>query len=245
MATTCNITGYLYTPGGSTITTGKLYLTLQQDMVLDGLKYAPSRIEFDLSTGAPAGYVNLSVYPTATASPSGVSYFVEFDPTPADTSKPIFAKSGYWSNYWNVPATASATVGSFTSALRGSTSTNYLPLTTPAVSAYAPLSTLTGGNLTLTAADNGKTVIITDSSARTVTLPAPQDGLHFRVYCSNASGAHVVNPSASAKFQGFTYGAKTNGQTLTRTASAAGESLYFVAQGTTIWWVVEKVGTWA
>jgi hypothetical protein len=73
------------------------------------------------------GYINQSVYATVGASPSGVAYYVEYDPDPTDTSKPVNHKSGYWYNYWSVPNLPTAQIGTFVQASRGQALANYLP----------------------------------------------------------------------------------------------------------------------
>lgn len=121
--------GYIYKPDGNAFTTGTLFLTLQQDIVYGGQKYAPFTIAIDLSTCNPAGYVNQALVPCQNATPTGVAYFVEFDPDPADTFKPRSMKQGYWSNYWAIPESGSpVNLGNFTTALRGAPSYSYMPI---------------------------------------------------------------------------------------------------------------------
>lgn len=127
MATLTNIVGTLYDATGVALNVGKLYIALQQDIIsVDGTKVAPTTIEVNLAS--TAGVVDIDVYATQGASPSGVSYRVQYDPDPADTTKPMTQKEGYWCNYWSVPNTATVALGSFTQALRGSTVQNYIPL---------------------------------------------------------------------------------------------------------------------
>jgi len=146
------ITGYLYDAQGATIVTGQLSLTLLQDIVQDGIKVAPVTVAIDLSAQAPPGRIDVSVYPTQNASPAGVSYLVEFDPTPSDTSSPARTKNGYWSNYWSVPQVASVALGNFVSALRGEPSSNYMPV---GASLSQVAETMLLGS---TVADNTKTI---------------------------------------------------------------------------------------
>jgi hypothetical protein len=111
-ATLTNVQGSIFNASGTVITTGKLYITLQQDIIsVDGTKVAPSTVTVDLS--ATAGAINVSLYATQGALPSGIYYLVEYDPTPTDITKPMRLKDGYWRNYWSVPNTGSVTVGSF------------------------------------------------------------------------------------------------------------------------------------
>jgi hypothetical protein len=114
-ATLTNVQGSIYNASGTVITTGKMYITLQQDVIsVDGTKVAPSTVTVDLS--ATSGVINVNLYATQGATPSGVYYLVEYDPTPTDTTKPMRLKDGYWRNYWSVPNTpppALVAVGSF------------------------------------------------------------------------------------------------------------------------------------
>jgi hypothetical protein len=122
----CNITGYLYNASGEIVNVGIVTLQLQQDMVYNGQKIVPFTIEIDLSE--TAGFVDVTVFPTATSSPAGIAYKLEFDPDPDDQQKALKAKTGYFRNYINVPDEASASLGSFVSALRGQPAANYMPL---------------------------------------------------------------------------------------------------------------------
>jgi len=102
-------------------------MRLQQDIVsVDGTKVAPFEISQDL--GATGGFFDKSVYPTVGASPGGLAYVVEYDPSPSDTSKPANQKDGYWRNNWAVPNTGSVPLGNFVSANRGEPFNNYMPL---------------------------------------------------------------------------------------------------------------------
>jgi hypothetical protein len=128
MPTLTQVTGYLYNAQGTAIVTGTLYITLPQDMVsVDGTKVAPTTIEVDLADTV-AGLVDVDLYATVGASPADLAYYVEYDPDPADTTKPRSHKDGYWRNHWAVPNTASVTLGSFSTALRGTPTFNYIPL---------------------------------------------------------------------------------------------------------------------
>jgi hypothetical protein len=134
MATLTNIVGTLYSSTGSVLNVGKLYVTLQQDIIsVDGTKVAPTVTTVDLV--ATSGVVNINVYATIGASPAGVAYRVEYDSDPTDLTKPMSQKAGYWSNYWVVPNTASVTLGSFTPTLRGAPTQTYIPITGTAGSA--------------------------------------------------------------------------------------------------------------
>ena len=121
-----NVTGTLYTSSGAAITTGKLYITLPQDMVAgDGTKVIPSTVTVDLA--ATSGAINVSLAPTSTASPAGMYYFIEYDPAPSDTTKSRRQKDGYWWNWWNVPAVGPVTIGDFPPAHRRPLPDDVLP----------------------------------------------------------------------------------------------------------------------
>lgn len=113
MPTLTNVQGNIYSASGTVITTGKIYITLQQDIIsVDGTKVAPSTVTVDLAV--TSGTINVNLYATEGATPGGIYYLVEYDPTPTDTTKPMRLKDGYWRNYWSVPNTASVvSVGSF------------------------------------------------------------------------------------------------------------------------------------
>ncbi len=146
----CNITGYLYNASGVKIEEGIVTLQLQQDMVFNGQKVVPFTISIDLST--TSGYIDVTVFPTVGASPSGISYKLEFDPDPTDTTRPMKTKPGYFRNFIAVPDTASVGLGSFVSALRGQPVSSYMPI-------GGTLSTV-GDDLTLgTGTDTNKRII--------------------------------------------------------------------------------------
>src|ERR1044072_3241860 len=106
MPTLTQVIGTLYDANGSPVSVGTVYITLQQDIIsVDGDKVAPTTKTVDLS--ATTGVINVNLYATVGAAPAGVSYFVEYDPDPTDLTKPRRNKTGYWSNYWAVPNTAS------------------------------------------------------------------------------------------------------------------------------------------
>jgi hypothetical protein len=80
------------------------------------------------SSNTSGGFVYVSVSPNVGATPAAIGYFVEYDPTPSDTSVPARTKDGYWYNYWSVPNTGTVPVGNFTSANRGQPLLNYMPI---------------------------------------------------------------------------------------------------------------------
>lgn len=129
MPTLTRIQGYIYNASGTILTTGKLRITAQQDFTsVDGTKVAPFTTTVDLAAASPLGLVDVYLFATVGAEPSGLSYYVEFDPDPADTTRPTSTKNGYWSNYWVVPDTASIVpLGNFTQAIRGTPVAGYMP----------------------------------------------------------------------------------------------------------------------
>ena len=128
MATLTRITGYLYDATGAIVETGNLRITAQQDFIsVDGTKVVPFTKVIDLSD--TTGYIDVSLYALEGATPAGLAYYVEFDPNPAELTKPMKTKDGYWNNYWSVPnTTAIVPIGNFTSARRGTPAENYMPL---------------------------------------------------------------------------------------------------------------------
>jgi hypothetical protein len=113
MPTLTNVQGTLYDSLGNIINTGVLTIKLQQSIIsVDGTVVSPSPQTINLAS--TAGVVNVNLYATIGATPSGVYYFVEYDPNPADLTKPTRLKDGYWRNWWAVPNTGSlVTLGSF------------------------------------------------------------------------------------------------------------------------------------
>jgi hypothetical protein len=142
MPTLTNITGTIFNANGTVLNQGKLYITLQQDIIsVDGTKVAPTTIIVDLA--ATSGVVNVNLYATIGATPAGVSYRVQYDPDPTDISKPLSQKQGYWTNNWSVPNQSSVQLGYFGPALRGTPTTNYLSVVGTAATAGALAGYLT------------------------------------------------------------------------------------------------------
>jgi len=241
------ITGYLYNAQGAAITTGTLSLTLQQDIVIGGQKVAPTTTVVDLSLMAPAGNISVALFPTVGASPAGVSYFVAFDPDPSDTTRPASSKPGYWSNYWSVPDTPSVALSWFASSLRGASTSNYLLLTSPSV-AWTPVVQVVTSNKTLSALENGKTIVINTTTGTTVTLPSPSASLYFSVHINAlaASGTHSIAPGTGVTIRGNGL-SKAAAAALTHPTAtdALGDWVELVALDTTTWWIVRSRGTWA
>lgn len=102
MPTLTTIQGTFYDAMGNVINTGVLSITLQQSIKsVDNTVVSPVTKTVDLA--ATSGIINVNLYATIGATPSGVYYFVEYDPDPTDLTKPTRLKSGYWRNWWAVP----------------------------------------------------------------------------------------------------------------------------------------------
>lgn len=237
----CNVTGSIYTPLGVVLEQGKLHITLQQDMILDGLKIVPTKLTVDLSV--TSGVVDVNLYPTVGATPAGLAYHVEFDPDPDDTSKPMRSKTGYWSNYWPVPYQSSATIASFATALRGTPTYTYLQAASPAVGINPTLSILTSGNKVLTADDDGLFVIINTTTAQSVTLSPPAAGRRFVIATNKlaSAGNHSIVVGSGVTIYGWNT-SKTNAA-FSQTSGAVGDWVEVVGENATTWWVVGNRGS--
>ena len=109
-------------------------------------------------------------------------------------------------------------------------------------------------NITLTAADNGKTFIVT-ADAKTITLPATEKGLYFKFINGGANGAVLVtiSPNASDAIFGTT-NASTNvalsgvdDKDLLNTKATAikGDTVTLYGDGDTGWFAGDFGGIWA
>jgi hypothetical protein len=108
--------------------------------------------------------------------------------------------------------------------------------------------------ITLDGTDDGVTVVANNSAATVVaTLPKVATvgaGYRARLLAAVLPGAGAgttLTPNAADKFQGNGFNAKTAGQTLVNSAAtdAVGDYVDVVSDGGTIWYVINKVGTWA
>lgn len=106
--------------------------------------------------------------------------------------------------------------------------------------------TNTAVDLTLTAKDTDKTIVITSSTSRTITLPATAAGLRFRVVnkAVTAGAGHAIAPVAADR---FIWNAKADAATLVNSGATdvEGDQVELVGDGVDGWYVVSKVGTWA
>lgn len=91
---------------------------------------------------------------------------------------------------------------------------------------------------TLTAAETGKRVILTQTGV--VTLPAAETGLEYTIIAG--SGVKIeVNPGSSDKIKYLTMGA---GDKIVTTSEATGDSITLVCARANSWDISNKVGTW-
>jgi hypothetical protein len=103
------------------------------------------------------------------------------------------------------------------------------------------------GDFTLTAADSGKTFIVTGTD-KVATLPPTDDGLRFTfiVGAASATTGLQISPNSVDKIM-------TNGITPaddkdyinTAATDAVGDMVTVVGDGLDGWYVTNKVGTWA
>lgn len=103
------------------------------------------------------------------------------------------------------------------------------------------------GNTTLTAADNGKTIICNAADV-VVTLPATIEGFTVTVITAVASGGTgtSVSPVAADQIKGNGFTAADNKDAINSGAGdAVGDTLTVVGDGTSGWWITNVIGTWA
>jgi hypothetical protein len=108
--------------------------------------------------------------------------------------------------------------------------------------------------VTLDGTDDGDTVVANNSAATVVaTLPKTSvvgPGYRARLIAGVLPGAGAgttLTPNAADKFQGNGFNAKTAGQTLVNSAASdvVGDLVEVISDGAGIWYVINKVGTWA
>lgn len=103
-------------------------------------------------------------------------------------------------------------------------------------------------NVTLTAADDGATVVINDATSRTVTLPATAKGLRFTVIVKTptAGSGHAVSPNSSDKIMGNGFTSADNKDAIcTGATDREGDSIVLVGDGVDGWFIESVTGTWA
>jgi hypothetical protein len=103
-------------------------------------------------------------------------------------------------------------------------------------------------NLTLTAADDGATVVFNDATSRTVTLPATAKNLRFTfiIKAPTAGAGHLVTPIAADKVMGngFT-SADDKGAICTGASDREGDAIVLVGDGLDGYFIESVTGTWA
>lgn len=92
---TTKITGTLLDQNGVVRTTGQFRLRPSALLTFAGKTIAPVVVLYNIPA---SGMLDIILVPSPT-----VFYFVEFDPTPADTRVPLRLKTGYFSDQWIVP----------------------------------------------------------------------------------------------------------------------------------------------
>lgn len=98
------ITGSIYDAAtGAKLTLGRLYIKPDNFIRNGSNLIVPKTITYDIPG---SGNISLVLAPST----DGVTYTVEFDPTPADTSVPFRIKSGYFIDSWVIPANRSVDI---------------------------------------------------------------------------------------------------------------------------------------
>ena len=93
--TLVSITGNLYDQLGNTITSGRLVIAPLGPISANSQLVSPSTVYYTIT-----GPVSMSLVPS-----NGVLYKVEYDSDPNDVETPVNLKTGYWTDFWDVPAT--------------------------------------------------------------------------------------------------------------------------------------------
>jgi hypothetical protein len=98
------VTGSVYDAAtGAKRTLGRFYIKPNNFLRNGGNLIVPKTITYDIPG---SGNISIPLAP----SKDGVTYTVEFDPTPADTTIPFRLKSGYFTDQWLVPTGDSADI---------------------------------------------------------------------------------------------------------------------------------------
>lgn len=104
--------------------------------------------------------------------------------------------------------------------------------------------------ITLTAADDGCTVVTTNTTDTTVvTLPATALGLRFRLILGGLAGAgagHSFSPAAADKIMGNGFTAADDKDAICSAATdRIGDCIELLGDGVDGWYVTHVTGTWA
>ena len=111
--------------------------------------------------------------------------------------------------------------------------------------------TITTADLTLTANDSGKTVVVNAAATKTITLPAASAGAGMRFtvthqVATTSGNGHLVDPAGTDQVRGngFT-AANGKGAVCTQATSRVGDSITLVSDGVSAWYIESVTGTWA
>lgn len=101
------------------------------------------------------------------------------------------------------------------------------------------------GNVTLTAADSGATVIVDTTTSATISLPSTKKGLMFTVSLKQitAGAGHEVDPTAVDK---ILIGGKADGASYVCSGAtdALADFVTVIGDGVDGWYVASQRGTW-
>jgi hypothetical protein len=98
------VTGSVYDAAtGAKRTLGRFYLKPNNFLRNGSNLIVPKTITYDIPG---SGNISIQLAP----SNDGITYTVEFDPTPADTTMPFRIKPGYFKDEWTVPANTSVDI---------------------------------------------------------------------------------------------------------------------------------------
>lgn len=104
------------------------------------------------------------------------------------------------------------------------------------------------GNVTLTEADDGATVVINDATSRVVSLPATKKALRFGLIIQTvtAGAGHALSPVAADKIMGNGFTSADNKDAIcTGATDREGDSISVVGDGADGWFIDGVTGTWA
>lgn len=103
--------------------------------------------------------------------------------------------------------------------------------------------------LTLTAEDDGLTVVADATSSLVVTLPATAAGLKFTLVVkqlTSSSGGHAFSPNANDKIMGNGFTSADDKDAIcTHSTDREGDSITLVGDGVDGWFITAVTGTWA
>jgi hypothetical protein len=106
----------------------------------------------------------------------------------------------------------------------------------------ASVQEVTSGNVTLTAEQNGQTVVLNNTSGSIVTLPTAKKGLEFTVVIQQAANTHAVSPEAADGIAAKGLTAVVD-KDLVNSTSAAYDAVVIRGVAANLWHAV-LTGTW-